>query len=215
LNLTANEFMEKFNISRVTLYNYINTHRVKSFKEGNSRVIVIDDDAETLSDVLLPISTSIYNSQSDSEKNEDNISYFKDEIVRLHNIIEQKDEEIRKLNELIRNDRKIQKDEIIELQKNKDNQLKIFMELVEKQVDNVLPKNSSSPIVEQIIEPELVTQPKFIGLKTFLKKLDIPKTQKELLKEKYTEMAIKNKKSDGLLIRDGKVYIIEDFDIKL
>jgi predicted site-specific integrase-resolvase len=215
LNLTANEFMEKFNISRVTLYNYINTHRVKSFKEGNSRVIVIDDDAETLSDVLLPISTSIYNSQSDSEKNEDNISYFKDEIDRLHNIIEQKDEEIRKLNELIRNDRKIQKDEIIELQKNKDNQLKIFMELVEKQVDNVLPKNSSSPIVEQIIEPKLVTQPKFIGLKTFLKKLDIPKTQKELLKEKYTEMAIKNKKSDGLLIRDGKVYIIEDFDIKL
>jgi predicted site-specific integrase-resolvase len=215
LNLTANEFMEKFNISRVTLYNYINTHRVKSFKEGNSRVIVIDDDAETLSDVLLPNSTSIYNSQSDSEKNEDNISYFKDEIDRLHNIIEQKDEEIRKLNELIRNDRKIQKDEIIELQKNKDNQLKIFMELVEKQVDNVLPKNSSSPIVEQIIEPKLVTQPKFIGLKTFLKKLDIPKTQKELLKEKYTEMAIKNKKSDGLLIRDGKVYIIEDFDIKL
>lgn len=197
---TVNEYIEKFNISRPTIYKKFKNGELTKIEANGRTYIGVNSDVKDKLTELTQELTPVNNDCKD----------YKEEIKELKIQLADKNEEIKELYNRLINLEREQKEEIIRLQKDKDKQLETFLRLAEKQTQNIITHNEDqtkdkTKKDDDIIEAE-VEQPK-PKLKKFtdtIAKLNLTKKQHKAMMKRL-EKALK-KKDDRLVIKDKVIY---------
>lgn len=205
MKLTVNEYCEKFNVSRVSVYNWLSSGKLDSIKEGKNRFIVVKNDVNDSKDSV----NMFVNDCKECIK--------KDlEIKRLNDLLIEKENEIRNLFNRLIDVEKDSKKELKEIVDKKDLLLKNYMDMMNRYSENILSninsknlKNSNIDINEDVIDVNLDDR-KFMSLKDFRKLMKKKKGWETKDIVNFINKRI-NKKDDYRFLREnGVVKIIED-----
>lgn len=238
--LTVKNFSIKANVSDTTIYKYIKNGTLTT-KTINGRTMLDEEQLETLFEVRAKLQQTISNGIGNPfETNQNNSSHNPDKIYEkdfLENLVSNglaviKNEDLEKLqtelNDLKQENKDLyerlislereQKQEIQKVHNAKDEQLKMYMELLKKQTDNILEaqphqKHSYNKHKDDSHEVEIIeadTEPAKERMK--------PKKFFKLLGERgYSEKEIKSiikqqlkSKDPRFAVIDGKMVIYKD-----
>lgn len=175
--LTVKEYTKKYKISTATFYIYQREGKVNTILVDKKRYI---EDKAPLTNS--EIKNSNINSTDTTKDSLDSsletmqthsiIDEYKAQIIDLKEEVKLQRTEIKILNEKIDNIRIQQTNEIINLQKVKDEQLKVFMELIANNTKNILThkqKDEENRVKADTVEAEIIDENETITLKKYVK----------------------------------------------
>jgi len=202
--VTVKEFAEIKGLKPSYVYNLVSQKRIKIVKEG--RKTLIREDEEILENPLTINDTHV----NINDNNDVYITNLQEQIENLTQINERLHEKNEKLHIKVENIHREQKDEIKQVHQTSNAQLKMYMELLKSQTENLLSdKKHQEPTNDEDTEEAIIIEEKKRMKPS--KFLDIMKAKGYSKKDvkKIIKKALKNNDSRFDVI-DGKTIIYKD-----